>query len=180
MVRNRARKPEQACRRAGLQVVELCKRSISFLLFFQNRGTFRVCLNNRNIRFRRETINEVSLTMCEEVSLTYVPPLLTFCPGCKQMISHFFRILPIELVALLGGLIFLAFLDPSQTSGITICPLKLLGFNHCPGCGLGRSVAFLLRGNIGGSLNAHILGPFAFVVIVHRITVLARNLFHHH
>ena len=94
-------------------------------------------------------------------------------------IHTFFRVLPIELGALVGALIFLSFLDPSQASGITICPLKLLGFEHCPGCGLGRSVALLLKGDVGGSFNAHILGPFALVVITHRITVLARNFFHH-
>jgi hypothetical protein len=51
----------------------------------------------------------------------------------------------------------------------SFCPLHNLGINFCPGCGLGRSISFLLHGELLQSFHTHWLGPFAFVVIILRI-----------
>ena len=75
------------------------------------------------------------------------------------------------------GLIYLLFIDPSQEHPLSFCPLKLLGIGSCPGCGLGQSVAFMLHGDVDRGLEAHWLGPFALLVITHRIVALTRNLF---
>ena len=49
-----------------------------------------------------------------------------------------------------------------------------MGFNWCPGCGLGHSIAFLLHGDIRNSWHAHWLGVPALVIIVYRIVELVR------
>ncbi|NBC66301.1 MAG: DUF2752 domain-containing protein [Bacteroidetes bacterium] len=80
-----------------------------------------------------------------------------------------------EWIALLSGLILVAVLDPfSQTA--SICPIDRMGFDFCPGCGLGRSVGFAARGELTASLQSHPLGLFAIVVIFIRIgTIFRRN-----
>lgn len=57
----------------------------------------------------------------------------------------------------------------------TICPLKLAGFEHCPGCGLGRSLILLLHGRIIESINMHPLAIFALPVFATRIVMIFRN-----
>ena len=43
------------------------------------------------------------------------------------------------------------------------------GFEHCPGCGLGNSIALIFRGEFSQSFNAHILGIPALIIILHRV-----------
>jgi hypothetical protein len=85
---------------------------------------------------------------------------------------------PFELAVWIIGLIFLVSFDPAGSPPPNLCPAKLLGFDFCPGCGLGRSIAWLLHGNLSESVHAHLLGPFAFLVLTHRIFVLGKNSFH--
>lgn len=59
----------------------------------------------------------------------------------------------------------------------TMCPLSLVGFQHCPGCGLGRSMILLLHGHIKESFNMHPLAVFALVLLVGRIIIGFRNYF---
>ncbi len=70
----------------------------------------------------------------------------------------------IWLIALLG----LALLNP-ENSHWTLCPLANMGFDFCPGCGLGRSVSHILHGEWIESWNAHPLGFLAVIILVHRI-----------
>jgi hypothetical protein len=79
-----------------------------------------------------------------------------------------------EWIALLSGLILVALLDPFSQAA-SICPIDRMGFDFCPGCGLGRSVAFAARGNLEASLQSHPLGLFAIVVIVARIGAIFRR-----
>jgi Protein of unknown function (DUF2752) len=69
------------------------------------------------------------------------------------------------------GLLYLAFIH----SNFTICPLKLLGFEYCPGCGMGLSIHYLLNFSLKESFNAHPFGPSAFIIIVHRIYSLQKS-----
>ena len=55
--------------------------------------------------------------------------------------------------------------------------LALVGFEHCPGCGLGHSISYLLRGEWQLSWQSHPLGTFALVIILKRIFELGKNVF---
>jgi len=54
--------------------------------------------------------------------------------------------------------------------------LKNMGFEHCPGCGMGHSLHYLMKLQIKESLTQHPLGIFALVVILLRIFKLFKNL----
>jgi len=79
----------------------------------------------------------------------------------------------IELIFLIGGLIYLAFMNPSETH-FSLCPIKNLGFSFCPGCGLGHSISYLFHGQIQESFHHHPLGIFALGVILMRILKLIK------
>jgi hypothetical protein len=82
--------------------------------------------------------------------------------------------LSIEAYIWIAGLLALAFLTPGE-SHFTLCPLANMGFEHCPGCGLGKSITFLFHGNIMESFKAHPLGIFAVGVLVYRIITLIKQ-----
>lgn len=67
-------------------------------------------------------------------------------------------------------------LEPHSESHFSLCPLSQLGFDLCPGCGLGRSMNLLANGDFQASWSMHPLGMVAFVVIFHRIWNLVKNL----
>jgi len=77
------------------------------------------------------------------------------------------RKIPWEAVVWMLALIALALYTPAENH-LTLCPLANLGFDFCPGCGLGRSISFLLHGNIKRSFEAHPLGIFAVIVLSFR------------
>jgi hypothetical protein len=56
--------------------------------------------------------------------------------------------------------------------GWSLCPLHALGLDVCPGCGLGRSIGFALRGQFAASWAMHPLGLFALTVLASRIFLL--------
>jgi len=68
--------------------------------------------------------------------------------------------------------------SPVYSGGhFSICPLSLAGFQHCPGCGLGRSMILLLHGHIAESFSMHPLAIFALAVLIARIVYVFRNYF---
>jgi hypothetical protein len=67
------------------------------------------------------------------------------------------------------ALVALAIFNPSTDAHFTVCPLALAGFEHCPGCGLGRSISHLLHGAFTASLHAHWLGIPATLLLFWRI-----------
>jgi hypothetical protein len=81
-----------------------------------------------------------------------------------------------EALLWITGLLFLA-IAPLEHSHLTICPLKLLGFDHCPGCGLGLSVHYLFSFSFSASVRAHPLGFAALIIILHRIFALQKHRF---
>jgi len=89
-----------------------------------------------------------------------------------QWISRF----PLELIFWIGSLVALFFLNPHAASHMSLCPLSQLGFDWCPGCGLGRSMSLLLSGEFEASWSMHPLAMLAFVVIFSRIWQLIKNL----
>jgi len=72
-------------------------------------------------------------------------------------------------------LISLAFANPAAQPHFALCPLKLLGFTWCPGCGLGHSISWLFHGDIKNSFHAHWLGIPTVLVILHRIYTVCRQ-----
>jgi hypothetical protein len=86
---------------------------------------------------------------------------------------RFIKQLPLEALVWFTGMIALVFYEPTQNH-ISICPLDQLGFDFCPGCGLGRSISFLFHGEIIQSLVTHPLGIFAVIVLSFRIVHLLK------
>lgn len=80
-----------------------------------------------------------------------------------------------EAVIWILGLSYLAFINPYNSNHISICPLHLVGFDYCPGCGLGKSVSFIFHGDIYHSLNSHPLGIVALILLSFRIVTLIRK-----
>lgn len=83
-----------------------------------------------------------------------------------------FRKFPLELACWIGALVSLAITNPAGTH-YSLCVFRLLGWQHCPGCGLGHAIAYLLRGDIVASWHSHPLGAFALFIILQRIAVLS-------
>jgi len=87
------------------------------------------------------------------------------------------------LVHNLEAFIWLAVIIYYATSPIqfenhfTICPLRLAGFEHCPGCGLGRSMVLLLHGRVTESISMHPMGILALGIFAARIGTAFNNYF---
>lgn len=75
----------------------------------------------------------------------------------------------------IGALGFLLIINPHIQSEHSLCLFKNLGFDFCPGCGLGRSILLLFQGDLTGSVRMHPLGIPALVIILLRIIKLLRN-----
>jgi hypothetical protein len=78
-----------------------------------------------------------------------------------------------ELFMWLSALVALAIIDPTQSNLPVVCPVELMGFDLCPGKGLGRSLSFLLRGDLLRAWEAHWLGVPALLILVVRIVKLS-------
>ncbi len=76
---------------------------------------------------------------------------------------------PLEAVMWTTGLVALAYMNPYENRGPSLCLLHYFGFNYCPGCGLGRSISFLLHGDWKSSWTAHPLGIVAVAVLTNHI-----------
>jgi len=90
----------------------------------------------------------------------------------KSRIDLIRRYLKFEALFWIAGLVYLAVIDPYASNHLSFCPLHNLGFDFCPGCGLGRSISFILHGDIGGSLAVHPLGIPALGILGHRIVMI--------
>lgn len=87
------------------------------------------------------------------------------------------RPLWIELVFWITALLLLAVADPEihgHEHHFTLCPLANMGFEWCPGCGIGRSITQLLHGNFAESFAHHWFGLPALLIILYRIVVLIK------
>ncbi|OKS88983.1 DUF2752 domain-containing protein [Mucilaginibacter polytrichastri] len=74
-----------------------------------------------------------------------------------------------ELIFWIMAIMALGLCNPATGSHFTLCPLKLLGFGWCPGCGIGHAITYLLHGDTGKSFKAHWLGLPALAIILYRI-----------
>ena len=96
------------------------------------------------------------------------------------------RRVPLEAVVWTCGIVALAFLDPHAPDAATLCPFHHIGVwlgaalgsgpvEFCPGCGLGRSIAALWRGDVALSWSLHPLGLPAVGVLAAHVARLART-----
>jgi hypothetical protein len=88
--------------------------------------------------------------------------------------TQFYRLimyLPLELIAWISAILFLAF-TASGSAHSSLCPLDNLGLEWCPGCGLGRSIRSLLHGEFSLSLEHHWFGIPAFIILFYRVVQL--------
>ncbi len=82
----------------------------------------------------------------------------------------------IEALLWIVALVALGFDNPYlDEPHYSLCVFKMLGFNHCPGCGLGHSVSCILKGDFANSFTFHPLGIFAILILLHRIYVLLKK-----
>ncbi|MCP2042553.1 DUF2752 domain-containing protein [Pontibacter sp. HSC-36F09] len=88
-----------------------------------------------------------------------------------------------EAGAWILGLLLLAGLEPMNDHLFSLCPVSWVWEGGCPGCGLGHSIAYLFRGELGPSWQAHPLGVPALLLLSWRVTELlaqSRKLYLHH
>ncbi|TVQ10543.1 MAG: DUF2752 domain-containing protein [Balneolaceae bacterium] len=71
------------------------------------------------------------------------------------------------------ALIVLYLMYPTEGEGVTLCLFHHIGIAWCPGCGIGRSMAHFLHGDITASLKSHWFGIPAVLIIFYRILTLA-------
>ncbi|MBB6611446.1 DUF2752 domain-containing protein [Pontibacter sp. Tf4] len=79
-----------------------------------------------------------------------------------------------ELCGWLSGLLALAFMKPDAAHLFSLCPFSYV-LEWCPGCGLGHAVAWLFRGEVVASWEAHPLGVPAIVLLFYRCVYLVRQ-----
>jgi hypothetical protein len=96
-------------------------------------------------------------------------------PELISIIKKIGALIGIEAFIWTCGLFYLIFINSPEAYHFTICPISNLGFDFCPGCGLGNSISFLFQGNLEASFQSHPFGIFAFVIIVTRIISLIKN-----
>ena len=85
------------------------------------------------------------------------------------------KIIGLEAAIWIGALLYLAFVHTPGETHFTICPIKNLGFDFCPDCGLGNSISLLFQGEIYNSISSHPLGILALTVLIIRIIQLIKN-----
>ncbi len=83
----------------------------------------------------------------------------------------------LEAFVWIAVIIYFAISPLAKAGHFTICPLSLAGFQHCPGCGLGRSIVLFLHGNVSESIAMHPLGIFALSIFIVRIFVVFKSYF---
>jgi hypothetical protein len=84
------------------------------------------------------------------------------------------KVFSLEAFVWTVSLFYLAFVYDPDTAHFPICPLSNLGFDFCPGCGLGKSISLIFNGDFLNSFKTHPLGLFAILIISHRLITLIK------
>ncbi len=87
----------------------------------------------------------------------------------------FFKI-NFEGFAWLAALVLLALMSPALDAP-SLCALRWLGIESCPGCGLGHSISAIFHGQIKASFNYHPLGVFAIFILSIRSVLVFKAYF---
>jgi len=102
---------------------------------------------------------------------------LFYFTGVKKKIYILLKCVDLEATIWATGLLLLALMQFGGESHFTICPIKNLGFDFCPGCGLGYSIHHLFHFDLQSSFAAHPLGIIALPLLLQRIYVLTKSSF---
>ena len=78
----------------------------------------------------------------------------------------------LELLCWLAAMIALFFL-PVGNSEQSLCVFRFIGFERCPGCGLGHAIHSALHFQFVQSFHEHIFGIPAVLIILNRIKELS-------
>jgi hypothetical protein len=89
-----------------------------------------------------------------------------------SLIKKYKKFTNFEALLWIVGIIYLATIDPYQHGHIDFCLFKIMGFEFCPGCGLGKSISMIFQGDIINSIKTHPIGIFALIFIIRRIIEL--------
>lgn len=81
----------------------------------------------------------------------------------------------LEVFIWVGALVWLATSSSDFSGHSSVCPLRGLGWSFCPGCGLGRSIILLFKGDLSGSFAMHPFGIPAVGILFWRIVTLVRK-----
>jgi hypothetical protein len=73
-----------------------------------------------------------------------------------------------EQIVWILALGFLFFMDVDSSSA-SFCLFKGVGFNSCPGCGIGHAIHYALHLNFSQSFSEHVLGIPASLGILYLI-----------
>jgi len=98
----------------------------------------------------------------------------TFTGRNFNLLSAARKVVGVEALIWMAALLFLALIEPAESTHYTLCPFSVVGIDFCPGCGLGRSVSYVLHGEITNSLSVHPLGIFALIVLTTRVISLIK------
>ena len=91
----------------------------------------------------------------------------------RSILTTIIHRIGVEPLLWLAGLVALCLLGPSSEPHLRLCPLALTGIETCPGCGLGRSIALLFRGELSASFRAHWFGLPATAILLTRSLTLS-------
>ena len=98
----------------------------------------------------------------------------TFAGSNFNFLSAAGKVVGVEALIWIAALIFLALIEPAESTHFTLCPFSAIGIDFCPGCGLGRSVSYILHGDIATSFMLHPLGIFALIILTTRVISLIK------
>lgn len=73
----------------------------------------------------------------------------------------------LEPLFFVSALILLFFMEPEEP-GLSLCVFHHLGWESCPGCGLGTAIHYLLHGAWRASWEAHVLAAPAVGLFLFR------------
>jgi hypothetical protein len=90
-------------------------------------------------------------------------------------LNHIWLLIGLEAAIWILGLTFLLLIHSPGETHFTICPLANMGFDFCPGCGLGNSISYIFRNEFIASFHSHPLGIFALLIIVLRIITIIKD-----
>ncbi|GGZ32807.1 hypothetical protein GCM10007049_28010 [Echinicola pacifica] len=83
--------------------------------------------------------------------------------------------IPWELVFWIAVIPAILLISPQEAAHFSLCPLSAVGWDWCPGCGLGRGMKLITMGHFKEAMILHPLSGFAWLVIIHRIYSLLKN-----
>ena len=78
----------------------------------------------------------------------------------------------LEIICWCTALLALFFM-PAVDNSPSLCLFRFIGFDHCPGCGIGHSIHYALHLEFTASLQHHIFGLPAVLIIAYRIKQLS-------